>query len=101
MTRDEFFDAVERILGTMSPGRTLGRENWSTGEGYLGGKGRWHRGAGIGRFPNRGIVRYYSPISVHVMLHTPALNRTFSDPAVALREINICELARLGQETGT
>jgi len=100
VTRDEFFARAEKILGDQAPGRTTGRENWHTGEGYLGGRGRWHRGAGSGRFPDRGIIRYHSPTCIHVMLHVPSLKQTYSDPELALREIAMYELSRLGQETG-
>ena len=87
MTRDEFFEQVEVILGQQAPGQTMGRENWQSGIGYLGGRGRWHRGAGTGRFPGYGIIRFHSATHIHVMLHRPALSETFTDPHEALKKI--------------
>lgn len=93
MTRDEFFEQVEVILGRQAPGQTGGRENWHKGIEHGVGRGRWHRGAGAGRFPGYGVIRYYSPSNIHVMLHRPTLSETFSDPFEALKKIAKLALA--------
>lgn len=80
MTREEFFSRVDEILGDRHPERTA----------KVGSRGRWWRGAGDGRYPGRGLIRYYSNDSIHVLLHTPALTRTFSSAGDALVEIERC-----------
>ncbi len=87
MTRDEFFAAVDGLLGPMAPGQTGGRENWHKGPEHIRMRGRWHRGAGQGRYPGRGLIRYHSVDNIHVMLRDPELSKTFDSPEQALEAI--------------
>lgn len=72
MTKDEFLRACESHLGPQSPGETLGHN-------------RWRRGAGGGRFENRGIVRWYSENCIQIALTThPSFTGIFDSPESAL-----------------
>ena len=51
------------------------------------GWGRWRRGAGKGRYKDVGLIRYYSPTNIHVLFHTPPLNKMFVTEADALSEL--------------
>jgi len=86
MTPEEFYDAVAAIFDTVHL--------------YVipptpGAKRRWGpRTPGNGRFPGHGIVRFFSPTSIHVVLHDPILSGVFNDPEIALREIRKAEATR-------
>ena len=75
MTKDEFFYQIDLILGEQLPGKTLGY-------------GRWRRGAGGGRYPNIGLIRFYSINKIHVLFHTPSYSKVFVDPDLAIKEIS-------------
>lgn len=81
MTRDEFFAEVERHLGQQAPGKTVSVSNRTDS------RGRWLRGAGGGRFPGHGVIRYFSDTSIHVLLTNPVLHQTFTSPESALSTI--------------
>ncbi len=71
MNKAEFFTEVDKILGPQDPGKTLGY-------------GRWRRGAGEGRYPGHGVIRWYSETCIHVMLYEPRIYYTYTQPEAAV-----------------
>jgi hypothetical protein len=85
MSKDEneverFYQAVADLLGVPS--------NYQYNPHTLGGtyRTRWNnRGAGNGRFEGYGLIRYFGPNDIHVMLRKPlVINQRFSDPEAVL-----------------
>jgi len=75
VTKEEFFLQADSILGRQHPGKTIGY-------------GRWRRNPGEGRYPNIGLIRYYSNTHIYVLFHTPSFSKMFNCPILALNEIS-------------
>lgn len=79
MNAQEFYDAVAAIFNET-------HDYVPPPSGAL--KKRWGpRTPGNGRFPGRGIVRFFSPTVIHVALRHPSINGQFADPDAALTAI--------------
>lgn len=76
---EDFYRAVAQLLDETHSYRPF----------PFGRRTRWNnRTAGNGRFPNRGLVRYYSPTCIHISLTSPPIQGTFSSSTAALLAIS-------------
>ena len=74
MLKEQFFEEVAKYLGEPLPNET---------RGY----GRWRRGSGSGRFPGRGVIRFFNERNIHVILLEPRLVKFFNNPHTAIEAI--------------
>jgi hypothetical protein len=73
--KESFLFECEKLLGVcQADGVTIGR-------------GRWRRGAGRGRFPEKGVVRWFSKSLIQMCLINPQLNKVYSNPNIAIQEL--------------
>lgn len=83
MDKEQFLTECEKWLGPQRPGETIGYRS------------RWRRGAGRGRFEGRGLIRWYSPTSIHFQLTNPCYTGTFTSPEEALAWLRLNKHRRL------
>jgi hypothetical protein len=77
MIEEDFYAEAARLLQTTN--------NYHQPREYMR---RWGpRTPGNGRFPNHGIIRAWAADKIHIALHTPTLNGSYTSYEAALQAI--------------